>query len=189
MRSTKYIIESFTKILKYNPQITSDYDIKHKLDVSFISMGEPVGNFKSENIIINDANELIVFDGNDFKSKLSNISIKFKKESNYDYGIILKINPKQFPNRNWFLCAGLGEYGTSGAAWFLSNKWNQLYKEFKNTNFATIVKVKPGQDESALMVFATNDKNDYRLKKPEDIEIILPDIDVENLIPKIKKKK
>jgi hypothetical protein len=37
----------------------------------------------------------------------------------------LKIIPKSFPNRVWIAVAGLGEWGTSGAAWFLSKNWKK----------------------------------------------------------------
>jgi len=31
--------------------------------------------------------------------------------------------PADFPNHSWIVCAGLGEWGTSGTAWYLAHRW------------------------------------------------------------------
>ncbi|MFZ3244749.1 MAG: hypothetical protein WA185_06710, partial [Candidatus Acidiferrales bacterium] len=49
-----------------------------------------------------------------------------KLDPNFDHGLILKIHPAQFPDRVWITCAGMGERGTSGSAWFLANKWQEI---------------------------------------------------------------
>lgn len=70
-----------------------------------------------------------------------------------DYGIILKINPAQFPGRTWIACAGMGEFGTSGAAWFLSKKWPELERLAQGAgSFFALLAVEPGKDESAVLV-------------------------------------
>jgi len=62
--------------------------------------------------------------------------------------LILKIHPRQFPERTWLVCAGIGEWGSSGAAWYLAYRWREIYKYAKNSPFAIIVRVKDKQDES-----------------------------------------
>ena len=49
-----------------------------------------------------------------------------------------------------FVCAGIGEWGTSGAAYYLFKNWRKLYKRFgAKTNFVLIIKVDNNSDESA----------------------------------------
>jgi hypothetical protein len=52
----------------------------------------------------------------------------------------------------WLACAGLDEWGTSGAAWFLANKWANLNQRAGSRPFAAVVRVRPGQDQSAELV-------------------------------------
>ena len=73
----------------------------------------------------NDGNQLIYFDNRRFYSKKSEKDVLSPKPS-FDYGIIVKLRPSQFPKRTWFVCAGLGEWGTSGSAWSLSYKMERI---------------------------------------------------------------
>lgn len=105
--------------------------------------------------------------------KLVSGNLVLDPESSFDYGLILKIRPEQFPERVWIVCAGIGEWGTSGAGWYLSNKWKEILKAnrpwydprglFEGADFATIVQVRPGQDESAKMV--------RHFKNPKEVEL------------------
>ena len=67
--------------------------------------------------------------------------------------MILKIHPTQFSNRTWILCAGIGEWGTSGAAWYLAYKWKEIYRYAKSSPFALVIKVKRNQDEFSEPIF------------------------------------
>jgi hypothetical protein len=70
-----------------------------------------------------------------------------------EYGIILKIHPTQFPERTWIACAGMGETGTSGAAWFLARKWKELEKRADGAGrFFALIAVEQGKDESAVVI-------------------------------------
>jgi hypothetical protein len=69
-----------------------------------------------------------------------------------DYGIVLKIPNLRFPGQFFFVCAGLGEWGTSGASWYLATKWRDLQSEFGDA-FGVVVEVEIGSDESACRVF------------------------------------
>jgi len=48
--------------------------------------------------------------------------------------------------------AGLGEWGTSGSAWFLAMKWKELLKRSKGRDFGAVIRVRQGQDESAEII-------------------------------------
>jgi hypothetical protein len=65
----------------------------------------------------------------------------------------LKIHPKQFPGRVWIACAGKGEWGTSGSAWFLANRWKEIVKQLSNTDrFVCVIEVERLKDQSATLV-------------------------------------
>jgi len=66
--------------------------------------------------------------------------------------MVLKVTNQRFPGCFFFVCAGLGEWGTSGAAWYLATKWRDLQKEFGNA-FGIVVEVELRSDESARRVF------------------------------------
>lgn len=149
-KSAKYISETFGKAGGTSPKLVSDNEIKEKLDVSFLSIGG-YNNFKTIDVL--NCKENIYYD---LKTSIDPVVIVakgdktvFSIKDNYDYGFIIKIRPVSFPNRTWIAVAGLGEWGTSGAVWYLSKNWKKLPK---NKSFGMIIKVKGYQDESAEVV-------------------------------------
>ena len=148
VRAAKYLTEVIGAESKQAPMLSSDDELKGRLDISFVSFGGPLSNYKTKDAIENDGNQLLNFDNHNFLSKKSG-KVVLCPEQGFDYGLILKAHPIQFPKRVWFICAGLGEWGTSGAAWYLAHKWREIYYYSKQKSFAIIVRVKPTQDESA----------------------------------------
>ncbi|MCG2700521.1 hypothetical protein L6274_05745 [Candidatus Parcubacteria bacterium] len=148
MKSIMYILSFFKKV----PQISSDENNKEKLDISYCSIGG-LNNLKTRDILESKENIFYNFDLGT-KSNIFNKQTqkKFFIDGKYDYGFIIKIIPKSFPNRVCIAVAGLGEWGTSGSAWFLSNKWKTILKLVKNKPFGVLLKVRGGQDESAEIV-------------------------------------
>lgn len=164
IRAAKYLSESIAREVKRGPSISSDTDLKGKLDVSFIAFGGPASNFKTRDLIDNSSNDLIKFGEEGFLSIRSGKPL-ICMESGFDYGLILKIIPKQFPDRTWFTCAGIGEWGTSGAAWYLAKKWKEVHAFARNSAFAIIVRVKKDQDEFADPILKA--KSSQELQKYE----------------------
>ncbi|MCX5850423.1 MAG: hypothetical protein NTW65_13420 [Deltaproteobacteria bacterium] len=71
---------------------------------------------------------------------------KFKKyimcDREKDYGMILKISNLNSDGKVIFIIAGIGDLGTTGAAYFLSNNIKKIVEEFGFNDFALIVSVK-----------------------------------------------
>jgi len=149
MRSAKYLSESFGKFINFAPKLISDFEIREKLDISFCSLGGH-NNFKTEDVLNSSENRFFYFDKVNWICVKEDEKKRFCIKDNYDYGFIIKIIPKNFLNRVWIAVAGIGEWGTSGAVWFLSKKWNKMPK---NKSFGMIIKVRNGQDESAEMIY------------------------------------
>jgi len=111
----------------------------------------------TETCLDNAGNRLVTFDQtiNQFKRKNDTQAlVNFTAGS--DFGLILKLHPVQFPERVWIVCAGIGERGTSGAAWYLANKWQELRSRAYDKPFAAILKVEgdvySGRDQSAELL-------------------------------------
>ena len=150
-RAVKYLSETFGKVVNISPKLISDEEIEEKLDISFCSIGG-LNNLKTKDVLRSEENVFYDFGRSGSEPVIinkKNEEKKFSVDGTYDYAFIIRIMPKNFPNRVWIAVAGLGEWGTSGAAWFLSKKWNKMPK---NKSFGVIVRVRYKQDESAEVV-------------------------------------
>lgn len=160
LRAVNYLSAMFGHCDLCRPKLA--HDEQKDDDISFISFGG-YSNFMSVKVMNDINNILIKFSqsGSGFIFTKNNKPV-MTLEDGYDYGFVLRIIPAKFPNRVWIVCAGLGEWGTSGAAWYLANKWEEfLYKNRswynplnlgKIKNFAGIIKVKPPYDNSAELI-------------------------------------
>lgn len=159
LRAAKYLAEVIGIEARQAPVLSADYDLMSQLNISFISFGGPKSNLKTRDAVENEGNELIGFDNFNFFSKKSG-RVVLHPEQSFDYGLILKLHPIQFPRRVWFVCAGICEWGTSGAAYYLRHKWKEIYRYSKQKPFAIIVRVRNNQDESAFPVVRVKNSNE-----------------------------
>lgn len=147
-KSTYYLSELFGRIVNNSPRLLSDEEIEEKLDISFCSIGG-LNNLKTKDLLQSKENIFYDFDGTGPEVVIISKTDKTKKfsiDGVYDFAFIIKVIPKNFPNRVWITVAGLGERGTTGAAWFLMKNWQKMPK---NKSFGMIIKVRNEQDESA----------------------------------------
>ena len=147
VRASKYLIESIAVNAGNWSVITTDADIQHQKDLSFISIGL-LNNHKTLELLANSANTLVAFTLPKFISKASGRLLIQNENGVHDHGLILKIQPSTHPHRTWICCAGLGDWGTSAAAWYLARRWREIHKRFKDGSFAVILRVTPGSDDS-----------------------------------------
>lgn len=157
IRSTSYIINTLSTYRKKAVAVMDDTASFPNLNRTIVALGspssneitrlamrEPNNNFlefmqKNEDYFIHDKKTNKRFEG-------------FQPPIRKDYGVILKLPNLRFQGHFFFVCAGLGEWGTSGASWYLSNKWRELKKEFGDT-FGVVIEVDIGSDESGRRVF------------------------------------
>jgi hypothetical protein len=158
MRSSAYLAGLFGKGSACTPVLVPDIDIVSRVDLSFISLGGPASNLKTEDALAHPVNALVTMSLAGFvKPGTQQPVMPIVPDPEFDYGIILRISPTQHPSRTWIVCAGLGEWGTSGTSWFLANKWPQLLWHVLKCwrhNYAALIRVRRGQDESAEMIWA-----------------------------------
>jgi len=154
IRAASYVASALGKDGGRQSTFVDDESLTNKLDIDFISFGL-ISNTKTIDALNNAANDLVILDLNQgfFVSKRTGQSMCANRRADLDYGIVLKIHPKQFPERTWIACAGWGESGTSGSAWFLARNWKQLEKDAHGPGqFVALIAVELGKDESAVLV-------------------------------------
>jgi hypothetical protein len=153
IRAASYVSSSLGQDGGVSAEFASDEVLAAELDIDIISFGA-MNNGKTLDLFSNNANDLAEYD-------VSQRIFVWKKDRsplysplpNCDYGIIQKIHPEQFPDRTWITCAGIGEWGTSGSAWFLSKRWKKIAKEIRGQDrFVCVIQVEPTKDQSATLI-------------------------------------
>lgn len=161
VRAFTYLAGLFGLQRGVNPMLVSDVDADSILDSTFLSIGGPGSNYKTADILASEANIFIRMAHNSF-SLPSGETLPFTCSREADHGFILRIRPPEFTDRSWIVCAGLGEWGSSGSAWFIAHKWQELIKRINPVayysvvmhipDFMAMIRVLPGQDQSARIV-------------------------------------
>jgi hypothetical protein len=161
VRASTYIAALLGLPGNLHPLLVSDTEASSLLDSNFISFGGPGSNYKTADALASEANIFIRMSPNSF-SLPNGVDLTYTCTTEADHGFILRITPPEFPARSWIVCAGLGEWGTSGSSWFLANRWQVLIKRIyplaywsgimQIPDFMAIIRVRPGQDQSARMV-------------------------------------
>jgi hypothetical protein len=87
---------------------------------------------------------------------------KLVSKGELQYGMVVRYRPYpvDHPNRYWFLVSGLGHIGTTGAAWYLANKWQKLSRIAGSHDFVAVFKVPLRIDAETKLVkrlFRTED--------------------------------
>lgn len=155
-RVIKYASSTFGKYTKNaNPlNVVLDEDIINNWDGSFICSGSSDSNIKTFDTEKLQQNNLYKFDFDTSGSRCFKMNNQVYKLSpnGKDIGILARLKNPNFKNKYIFVCAGLGEWGTSGSIYYLFKNWKQLHKRFKKDNFCLIMQVDLGSDESACEI-------------------------------------
>lgn len=156
VRAASYVINALSKYRQKPLPIEDDKTCLRALNRSILAIGSASSNEITEIIQTDPRNEFLGIDmqtaGAVITCRTTGAILNFgPSQITRDYGIILKITNVRFPDQNLFVCAGLGEWGTSGAAWYLANHWKDLnaYGE----EFGCVVEVELGSDQSAQIVY------------------------------------
>jgi hypothetical protein len=146
-RAMAHLFYSFGKHVKLPPAMKSDVETDERSDISFISLGG-IGNLKTCDLL-QEVSNVFEFKG---ESILYGTSTLGTAGNDVDCAFIIKVHPRSNPERTWLCCAGVGEWGTSGAAWFLARRWKDIRKWAKDRPFAIITKTTKSSDESTQPV-------------------------------------
>lgn len=158
VRAATYVAESIASNTGMWVRLSADEALRHRHDLSYISFG--IGNnCKTMDVLKSVGNQFVRFNTDQcrFVTISGRTIIEPSSDLQIDYGMILKSHPPNLPERNWIVCGGYGEWGTSGAAWYLSRKWRDIRKRFRKKSFVIFVQVESDKDESAIPVLQTDD--------------------------------
>lgn len=146
-RAIGHLVYSFGQKVKVPPTLSSEVDTDEKIDISFVSIGG-ITNRKTCDLL-EDVSHFLEFSGNSIVFATTTLETAHNE---VDYAFIIKTHPQSNPERTWLCCAGVGECGASGAAWYLATKWNNIRKWAKNRPFAIITETHVNSDESTRLV-------------------------------------
>ena len=158
VRASTYVASLFGLNGILQTSVMSDIESHEVLDANLVSLGGPGSNYKTADILASSANVFIRMTHTRFELPTGQ-PLPYIPSSDIDYGFILRITPADFSNHSWIVCAGLGEWGTSGTAWYLAHRWKRLVHfihrlaywsgVMRIPDFLAIVRVVRGQDQSA----------------------------------------
>lgn len=159
IRSASYIINTLSKYRKKAVPVLDDMKALENTNRTFVSLGSSTTNQTTHLILNEPNNEFLEFgqEGEDIyfilDKKNGRRFIGFQGTVKKDYGMVLRIPNLRSPRNLFFVCAGLGEWGTSGASWYLATKWRDLQAEFGDAAFGIVVEVQLGFDDRPRRVF------------------------------------
>ena len=145
-RGAAYLIDSLGKVKDISVRVVSDYHAASEWSGTFINLGSSASNQKTDYIKHLPQNKWLEEDINGPLRFRDGWQVSY--ESRTDKGIVMKLNNPHSPGHALLVCAGLGEWGTSGAAWFLANYWKVLSKRFGRNPFLIVVAVSVGSDQT-----------------------------------------
>ena len=161
VRASTHIAGLFGQVKVRKMRLISDMTAIESNDGSFVALGGPGSNYKTADILACDSNIFVRMQNNGL-ALTSGAHLPYDATFERDHGFILRVRSPYFRRHSLIVCAGIGEWGTSGAAWFLTKKWKELMKcgdswrtgwgFLRQPDFLAIIKVTRGQDDSASLV-------------------------------------
>ena len=157
VRVVTYVSATFSRYRKVtNPiAVVTDEQIENRWDGAFLCFGSSDSNIKTYDIEGLPEQSFYTFGFGPNGIRRFNIGGgSYSIGGSEDHGILLRIRNPRHSENYLFICAGIGEWGTSGSAYYLFDKWRQLYKKHKQRDFCEVIEVDLGSDESARSVFS-----------------------------------
>jgi hypothetical protein len=144
-------------------RVAADTDPRHGGDSILISYGTADSNFKTFEIEAGSGSVLCQFLANASGRRAFRLGGQFySMESRggvaYDKAILLRLTGQPDANHCHVVCAGLSEWGSLAAVYYLTRKWKELHKRFdrfgRRRDFCVLLEVECGQFENAREVIS-----------------------------------
>ncbi len=142
-------------------RVVTDTEVAHASNETLICYGNSDSNLTTFDIEISSEQDLcqFVFDSTGqraFQLCEQVYTIESRDGITYDKAILLRLNNPQNPNHCYVVCAGLSEWGSLAAVYYLTKKWEVLHKRFDKSwqrrDFCILLDVQSGQFENAREV-------------------------------------
>jgi hypothetical protein len=147
-----YIISNLISKFGGKTKLVSDFESIDEYESNIISVGGIDSNNKTK-LILEEANKRF----GDINSRLD-----FHCGDYGNFGYILKYTPKKIIKKSWIIIAGSGESGTTGSAWFLANKYKEIFNRLydpsevfkfqESKDFLAFINVRDCIDENSEIV-------------------------------------
>jgi hypothetical protein len=157
LRVVSYVTAAFSVYRQsINPiAVVTDEQVAELWDATFICFGSSASNIKTYDIENLPEQS---FYTKSYPYGIPEYKVGVRKfsmlDSNQDYGILLRMRNPRYPEHYLFACFGIGEWGTSGSAYYLFHHWKELYKKHEQQDFCKVIQVDIGSDESAREIFS-----------------------------------
>jgi hypothetical protein len=156
---TALFLQHSGKVLR----IATDTELGQKNDATLICYGTSDSNFKTFDVEAWSGSSLCQYLFNASGQRAFRLgghlhSIECRDGVIYDKAILLRLANRQNSGQSHVVCAGLSEWGSLAAVYYLTKKWKQLHKRFdrfgQRRDFCVLLEVKCGQFENAREVIS-----------------------------------
>ena len=180
VRAIAYLSKLISTKTRGTQDIVPDSDYESDWP-STISVGGPRSNSTTRTILNLPNNDIVEMDANAIYAK-NGLPLAVRG-GQFDHGIIARFSQRDSGDRVLIACAGIGEYGTSGASWYLANKWRSLLNKpgkrwvlsllGSGGDFVAVIRVDRAKDSSAQLesLFISADSAN---KKAKDLNLRIP---------------
>jgi len=152
LRTINYAISFFAKFRNpLNPiKIVFDEDVLNIWDGGFLCIGSADSNIKTYDIEKLKENNFYSLSWNENGGRCFDVrGTIYNIENNEDVGLLIKLRNPRHAEHALFLCQGLGEWGSSGAVYYLFHNFINIYKSAKGKDFCKVIRTRIGSDDSA----------------------------------------
>lgn len=145
------------------PHIVSDTELNPAQDATVICYGTSDSNYKIFDIEALSGGSLcqFLFDAagqRSFRLAEQVFSIECRDGVTYDKAIVLRVTNKNQSNHSHVVCAGLSEWGSLAAAYYLTTRWKELHKRYdafgQRRDFCVLLEVPCGQFQNAREIIS-----------------------------------
>lgn len=152
IRTISYAISFFAMFRDpLNPiKIVFDESVLNKWDGGFLCIGSADSNVKTYDIERFKENNFYTLSWNTTGGRCFNVRGNiYNIANNEDVGLLVKLRNPRHPEHVLILCQGLGEWGSSGAIYYLLHNFVNIYDTSKGKDFCKVIRTRIGSDESS----------------------------------------
>lgn len=131
-------------------KIVSDEDVRDMWNGGFICIGSSDSNIKTYDIERFKENNFYNLSWNKTGGRCFDVmGTIYNIEHDEDVGLLTKLRNPMHAEHFLILCQGLGEWGSTGALYYLFHNFTNIYKRSKDKNFCKVIRTRIGSDESS----------------------------------------
>lgn len=160
IRVTNYASMEATRHLPLEQalKVKLDTDLLNSWDGTFICYGSSTSNIKTYDIEhLQEMNlySVVTTERHGLEYPAWRVNGHDYTVTRNDCAVLMRIRNSRSEGNYLFVCAGLGEWGSSGAVRYLFRNWKTLNSRYKDgRNFCVVLDVASGSDESAKEIAA-----------------------------------